>query len=65
MPKMKTKRSMAKRCKVTGSGKIVVFKTRRRHKLTHKNRKLKRMLTGSVVVHPSDTFQVKRMMPGV
>jgi ribosomal protein L35 len=37
MPKMKTKRSMAKRCKQTGSGKFVFFKTRRRHKLTHKS----------------------------
>lgn len=62
MPKMKTKRSMAKRCKKTGSGKFVFFKTRRRHKLTHKSAAHKNRLTGSVVFAPGDAHQVARMM---
>lgn len=62
MPKMKTKRSMAKRCKVTGTGKLVFFKTRRRHKLTHKNTAQKNRLTGSVVFEGGEETKVKRMM---
>ncbi|MCB1061057.1 MAG: 50S ribosomal protein L35 [Calditrichaeota bacterium] len=62
MPKMKTKRSMAKRCKVTGSGKIVFYKTRRRHKLTHKTAAHKNRLTGTVVFEGGEETKVKRMM---
>lgn len=62
MPKMKTKRSMAKRCKVTGTGKIVFYKTRRRHKLTHKNTAQKNRLTGTVVFVGGEAKKVERMM---
>ncbi|MCB9357067.1 MAG: 50S ribosomal protein L35 [Calditrichaeota bacterium] len=62
MPKMKTKRSMAKRCKVTGSGKIVFYKTRRRHKLTHKTTAHKNRLTGTQTFEGGEETKVKRMM---
>ncbi len=62
MPKMKSKRSMAKRCKVTGTGKIVFFKTRRRHKLTHKSAEHRNRLTGSVAFEGGEAKKVKRMM---
>ncbi len=62
MPKMKTKRAMAKRCKVTGTGKIVFFKTRRRHKLTHKTTAHKKRLTGTVVFVGGEAKKVARMM---
>jgi len=62
MPKMKTKRSMAKRCKVTGSGKVVFYKTRRRHKLTHKTTAQKNRLSGTQEIVGGELTKVKRMM---
>ncbi|NUO19101.1 50S ribosomal protein L35 [bacterium] len=59
---MKTKRSMAKRCKVTGTGKIVFFKTRRRHKLTHKTTAHKNRLTGAQEIVGGELAKVKAMM---
>ncbi|MBU0692144.1 50S ribosomal protein L35 [bacterium] len=62
MPKMKTKRSLAKRVKKTGSGKIVFFKTGRRHKLTKKTRTRKRRLCETWSVAATDQRAVKRML---
>ena len=44
MPKMKTKRSAAKRFTVTGTGKLMRFKANKRHILTKKSTKRKRNL---------------------
>ncbi len=62
MPKMKTKKSAAKRFKVRGSGSIKRggFK---RHILTKKTTKNKRQLRGSAAVHESNVASVKAMMP--
>ena len=63
MPKMKTKRSAAKRFEVTGSGK---FKRRRqnlRHILTKKNAKRKMRLGQATLVDDSNVPAVKRMCP--
>ncbi|MBK6766810.1 MAG: 50S ribosomal protein L35 [bacterium] len=62
MPKMKTKRSMAKRCKQTGTGKLVFFKTRRRHKLTHKSAAHRNRLTGTQEFVGGELRKVERMM---
>ncbi len=65
MPKIKTRRSAAKRFEVTGTGK---FKRRRqnlRHILTKKNAKRKMRLGQSTLVDATNEKAVRRMMPYV
>ena len=50
MPKMKTKKSVAKRVKVTGTGKLMRYKAGRRHLLVRKNAKRRRQLRGPAQV---------------
>jgi len=63
MPKMKTKRSAAKRFKVRASGSIKRGQAFKRHLLTKKSTKNKRHLRGSVAIHASDEASVRRMLP--
>ncbi|AGC49619.1 50S ribosomal protein L35 [Lawsonia intracellularis] len=63
MPKLKTRRSAAKRFSSTGSGK---FKRRRqnlRHILTKKSPKRKMQLGQVTILAPSNVKAVRRMMP--
>ena len=63
MPKMKSKRSAAKRFKVTGSGKIVRHHAYHSHILTHKTTKQKRRLRKAAVVDSTCIKEVKRCLP--
>jgi len=64
MPKLKTKRSAAKRFRMTGTGKIKAAKAFRRHNLSlGKNRKRKRHLRGSEVLSRRDEKHLKRALP--
>jgi large subunit ribosomal protein L35 len=63
MPKMKTKRSAAKRFAVRPGGSIKRGQAFKRHLLTKKSTKNKRHLRGAVAIHPSDAASVKRMLP--
>ena len=63
MPKMKTKRSAAKRFKVRGSGSIKRSHAFKRHILTKKTTKNKRQLRGSTGVNSSDQASVRAMLP--
>ncbi|NBQ52797.1 MAG: 50S ribosomal protein L35 [Proteobacteria bacterium] len=63
MPKMKTKKSAAKRFKVLSSGKIKRSKCNKRHILTKKDRARKNKLKKSGFVHPSDVGLVTRCLP--
>lgn len=63
MPKMKTKKSAAKRFAATGSGKFRRNKMNKRHILTKKSPKRKRALGQSGLVHESNEKAVKKMMP--
>jgi large subunit ribosomal protein L35 len=63
MPKMKTKKSAAKRFRVRASGSIKRGQAFKRHILTKKTTKNKRQLRGAVQVHASDTNSVRAMMP--
>jgi len=63
MPKMKTKKSAAKRFKVRGSGSIKRGQAFKRHILTKKTTKNKRQLRGSAAVHETNIASVKAMMP--
>jgi large subunit ribosomal protein L35 len=63
MPKMKTKRSAAKRFVVRPGGSIKRGQAFKRHLLTKKSTKSKRHLRGPVAIAASDAASVKRMLP--
>lgn len=63
MPKLKTNRSVAKRFKVTGTGKLKRFKANKSHILTKKTTKRKRNLRKSVVTENGIIDNMKRAMP--
>ncbi len=62
MPKMKTKKSAAKRFKVTGSGKVVYNKSGNRHLSTKKSPKRKRRLRKDATVSSAMTRRTKIMI---
>ena len=63
MPKMKTKRSAAKRFSVTGTGKFRRRRQNLRHILTKKNAKRKMRLGQSTFVDSANENAVSRMLP--
>ena len=65
MPKLKTKKSAAKRFRVTGSGKkIMRRKAFKNHLLERKSKeRTRRRLSHIAVVHESDEKNVRLMMP--
>ena len=62
MPKMKTKKSAAKRFKVTGSGKVVYNKSGNRHLSTKKSPKRKRHLRKDTTMSKAMTSRTKKMI---
>ena len=62
MPKMKTKKSVAKRFSVTGTGKIKRAHDGKNHILTKKTRKRKRNLKKAAIVSKSYERNIKAMM---
>ena len=62
MPKMKTRRSVAKRFKLTGTGKIKRNKAYKSHILTKKSQKRKRHLRKSTILVSAEVRRVKRML---
>lgn len=63
MPKMKTKKSAAKRFKVTGTGKLKRAKAYRSHKLTAKSSKVKRNLRKKGYVSEAQERNMKNLLP--
>ena len=63
MPKMKTKRSAAKRFSVTGTGKFRRRKQNLRHILTKKKASRKMRLGQGAIVDSSNERAVRRMLP--
>ncbi len=63
MPKMKTKRSAAKRFRKTGSGKLRRRKAFTSHILTKKSQKRKRGLRKATLVDKADEGHVRSMLP--
>ena len=59
MPKMKSKRGLMKRIKVTGSGKVTRHHAYVSHLAPHKTTKQKRHLMKSASVHNSDYKRIK------
>jgi large subunit ribosomal protein L35 len=64
MPKMKTNKSVAKRFKVTGSGKVKRGHAFMSHILTKKTAKRKRKLRKSTIAASGDAKRMKRMLLG-
>jgi large subunit ribosomal protein L35 len=62
MPKMKTRKTAAKRFTKTGTGKLRRLQAMRQHLFEHKSSTRTRRLDGSVDVHPGDVKKVKRML---
>lgn len=62
MPKMKTRRSAAKRFKLTGSGKIKRNKANKSHILTKKSPKRKRRLRKGTLLDKVEVKRVKKMI---
>lgn len=62
MPKMKTKKAVAARFKVTGTGKLKRTKPGLRHILTKKTGKRKRQLSKPALVHDAQLKTYKRLM---
>jgi large subunit ribosomal protein L35 len=63
MPKMKTKKSAAKRFRVRAGGTVKRGQAFKRHILTKKTTKNKRQLRGTTAVHATNMNSVKAMMP--
>ena len=63
MPKMKTRKSAAKRYKLTASGKVKYKKQGLRHILTKKTSKRKRRLRSIDTLSPVEAKKVKKLMP--
>ncbi len=63
MPKMKTKKSAAKRFKRTGTGKLMKMKANKSHILNKKTPKRKRNLRKATKVDASNAKTMKRIMP--
>ena len=63
MPKMKSKKSAAKRFKVRPGGSIKRGQAFKRHILTKKSTQTKRKLRGIASVHDSDMDRVRAMLP--
>jgi len=63
MPKLKTKKSAAKRFKVTGTGKFKHKKANKTHILTKKSPKRKMNLRKMGMVDKTNEAAVRQMMP--
>ena len=59
----KTNKAVRKRFKITGTGKVLFHRTRRRHLAGSKSSKKKRALRRAGVVHDSDTHRVIKNLP--
>jgi large subunit ribosomal protein L35 len=65
MPKIKTKRGLAKRVKETGTGKIRRYRAGKSHILTKKSRARKRRLRRGALIHAADLKRIRRLLPYV
>lgn len=59
----KTKKAVAKRFKVTGTGKVLRSQAAKRHLMASKTSKRKRHLAKSVVVDGTDTARILENLP--
>ena len=60
---IKTKKSVAKRFKITASGKVLRSSAGKRHLLQAKSPKRRRHLRGTTAVHTTDEYRIKQSLP--
>jgi large subunit ribosomal protein L35 len=60
---IKTRKSVAKRFKITGTGKVMRAHAGRRHLLSTKNAKRRRRLRSSTEIDPTDAYRVTQSLP--
>jgi large subunit ribosomal protein L35 len=65
MPKMKTRRAVAKRFSATANGKLKRKRGNLRHLLVNKTGKAKDRNVQTDYVHQSDIKRIKRALPGI
>jgi large subunit ribosomal protein L35 len=63
VPKMKTRKSAAKRVSRTGTGKFLLRHSGRSHLLTRKSEVRKRRLAKPTLAAKGETRRLKRMLP--
>lgn len=63
MPKLKTRRSAAKRFRVTGTGQVVRRRASKNHLLQHKSTARKNRLSQATLLHETDIERVHGMLP--
>jgi large subunit ribosomal protein L35 len=62
MPKNKTHKGVAKRVKITGTGKTMRERAGRRHLLEKKSSRVTRRLYGNTDVAPSDVKRLRKLL---
>ena len=62
MPKMKSKRALRKRVRLTGTGKLRRYRAYKRHILTSKHPKRKRHLRKAALASKADEARLKRLL---
>jgi len=63
MPKLKTKKAVKKRFKISSTGKILKNAPNRRHLLGDKDAGKKRKLRKQVLLDPTDVKRIKECLP--
>jgi large subunit ribosomal protein L35 len=63
MPKLKTKRSAAKRLKATGTGKLSRAKGWKKHLLEWKSPKRRRQLRQGAIIDAADQKVMRKLVP--
>ena len=63
MPKLKTRKSVKHRFRVTGRGKIMRVKIGKSHLRRKKAKRTKRIYSQSIELHPSDKKRMKKAFP--
>lgn len=62
MPKQKTHKGAAKRCKVTGTGKVIATRAGKRHLAECKTRKRKRNLRGMATIAKTNADMINVLL---
>jgi large subunit ribosomal protein L35 len=60
---VRTKKSVAKRFKITARGKVLRSRAGKRHLLATKGPKRRRSLGTAVLVDPTDVYRIKQNLP--
>lgn len=63
MPKLKTKSSVKKRFRLTGTGKVIIGQAGKRHGMIKRTSKFIRNQRGTTILAAVDTPKIKKFMP--